>query len=166
MECSRCPCAEVQGLGVTWKNRQPCKVDGQIRPFRNRGRDQRGQICTHKVFESIVLEMLQHQAVDEGRVCHGRWRGSGNFFHKLCFILQSVCGLKCSRRVSVPKKVAIFLSILAHHTKNRCVKFTFKRSGQTISKHFHALLNSALRMHAMFLVKPQPVNEDNTDPHW
>ncbi|KAL8520922.1 hypothetical protein ACS0TY_011466 [Phlomoides rotata] len=48
-------------------------------------------------------------------------------FHKLCFILQSVCGLKCSRRVSVSEKVAMFLSILAHHMKNRCVKFAFKR---------------------------------------
>ncbi|KAL8499200.1 hypothetical protein ACS0TY_022247 [Phlomoides rotata] len=85
-------------------------------------------------------------------------------FHKLCFILQFVCGLKCSRRVSVPEKVAMFLSILAHHIKNRCVKVAFKRSGQTVLKHFHAVLNSVLRMHAMFLVKPQPVNEDNTYP--
>ncbi|KAL8552508.1 hypothetical protein ACS0TY_001262 [Phlomoides rotata] len=87
-------------------------------------------------------------------------------FHKLCFILQSVCGLKCSRRVSVPEKVAMFLSILAHHTKNRCVKFAFKRSGQTVSKHFHVVLNSVLRLHAMFLVNPQPITEDETDPRW
>ncbi|KAL8495980.1 hypothetical protein ACS0TY_019918 [Phlomoides rotata] len=87
-------------------------------------------------------------------------------FHKLCFILQSVCGLKCSRRVSVSKKVAMFLSILAHHTKNRCVKFAFKRSGQTVSKHFHTVLNGVLRLHAMFLVKPQPIVEDDTDPRW
>ncbi|KAL8526211.1 hypothetical protein ACS0TY_015434 [Phlomoides rotata] len=62
-------------------------------------------------------------------------------FKKLCFILQSACGLKCSRRVSVSKKVAIFL----------CVKFVFKRFGQTVSKHFHAVLNSVLSLHAMFL---------------
>ncbi|KAL8545179.1 hypothetical protein ACS0TY_005393 [Phlomoides rotata] len=61
----------------------------------------------------------------------------------------------------------IFTSlILAHHTKNRYVKFAFKRSGQTISKHFHAVLNSVLRLHVMFLVRPQPINDDNTDPRW
>ncbi|KAL8548580.1 hypothetical protein ACS0TY_007756 [Phlomoides rotata] len=75
-------------------------------------------------------------------------------FHKLCFILQSVCGLKCSRRVSVSEKVAI------------CVKFTFKWFGQTVSKHFHAVLNSVLSLHAMFLVKPQPIVESESDPHW
>ncbi|KAL8496916.1 hypothetical protein ACS0TY_020556 [Phlomoides rotata] len=98
--------------------------------------------------------------------CRDQLRMDRATFHKLCFILQSVCGLKCSRRVSVPEKVAMFLSILAHHTKNRCVKFAFKRSGQTVSKNFHAVLNSALRLHAMFLVKPQPIVEDDTDPRW
>ncbi|KAL8549417.1 hypothetical protein ACS0TY_008305 [Phlomoides rotata] len=87
-------------------------------------------------------------------------------FHKLCFILQTVCGLKSSRRVCVSEKVAMFLSILAYHTKNRCVKFTFKRSGQTVSKHFHVVLNSVLRLHSMFLVKPQPISADDTDPCW
>ncbi|KAL8557265.1 hypothetical protein ACS0TY_004633 [Phlomoides rotata] len=72
----------------------------------------------------------------------------------MSYLCESVCGLKCSRRVSVSEKVAMFLSILAHHTKNRCVKFAFKRSGQIVSKHFHVVLNSVLRLHAMFLVKP------------
>ncbi|KAL8490363.1 hypothetical protein ACS0TY_026033 [Phlomoides rotata] len=98
--------------------------------------------------------------------CRDQLRMDRAAFHNLCFILQSVCGLKCSRRVSMAEKVAMFLSILAHHTKKRCMKFTFKRSGQTVSKHFHAVLNSVLRLHAMFLVKPQPVAEDEIDPHW
>ncbi|KAL8505780.1 hypothetical protein ACS0TY_016845 [Phlomoides rotata] len=98
--------------------------------------------------------------------CRDQLRMDRATFHKLCFILQSVCGLKSSRRVCVPEKVAMFLSILSHHTKNKCVKFAFKRSGQTISKHFHAVLNSVLRLHAMFLVRPQPITEDNTDQRW
>ncbi|KAL8512202.1 hypothetical protein ACS0TY_018602 [Phlomoides rotata] len=96
--------------------------------------------------------------------CRDQLRMDRATFHKLCFILQSVCGLKSSRRVC--EKVAMFLSILSHHTKNRCVKFAFKRSGQTVSKHFHAMLNSVLRLHAMFLVRPQPITEENTDPRW
>ncbi|KAL8520915.1 hypothetical protein ACS0TY_011460 [Phlomoides rotata] len=68
--------------------------------------------------------------------------------------------------VTVPEKVAMFLSILAHHNKNRCVKFQFKRSGQIILKHFHAVLNCVLRLHDLFLVKPQPIPEDSTDLRW
>ncbi|KAL8497632.1 hypothetical protein ACS0TY_021095 [Phlomoides rotata] len=83
--------------------------------------------------------------------CRDQLRMDRATFHKLCFILQSVCGLKSSRRVGVPEKVVMFLSILAHHTKNRCAKFAFKRPEQTVSKHFHAVLNSVLRLHAMFL---------------
>ncbi|KAL8470541.1 hypothetical protein ACS0TY_033184 [Phlomoides rotata] len=81
-------------------------------------------------------------------------------FHKLCFILQTVCGLKSSRRVGVPEKVAKFLSILAHHTKNRCVKFAFKRSGQTVSKHFHAVLKSVLRLHVIMDCAGNPTRHD------
>ncbi|KAL8478025.1 hypothetical protein ACS0TY_030069 [Phlomoides rotata] len=99
-----------------------------------------------------------------GEDCRDQLRMDRAAFHKLCFLLQSVCRLKPSRRVTVHEKVAMFLSILAHHTKNRCVKFAFKHSGQTVSKHFHAVLSCVLRMHAMLLVKPQPVNEDLTDP--
>ncbi|KAL8493331.1 hypothetical protein ACS0TY_024520 [Phlomoides rotata] len=87
-------------------------------------------------------------------------------FHKLCDMLQSFGGLKSSRRVTVIEKVAMFLSILAHHTKNRCVKFQFKRSGQTVSKHFHAVLHCVLRMHSLLLVKPKAVTEDSTDVRW
>ncbi|KAL8515262.1 hypothetical protein ACS0TY_014101 [Phlomoides rotata] len=76
--------------------------------------------------------------------CRDQLRMDRATFHKLCFILRSVCGLKSSRRVCVSKKVAMFLSILSHHTKNRCVKFAFKRSGETVSKHFHSLTNDSL----------------------
>ncbi|KAL8488377.1 hypothetical protein ACS0TY_024598 [Phlomoides rotata] len=98
--------------------------------------------------------------------CRDQLRMDRATFQKLCFILQSVCGLKSSSRVGVSEKVAMFLSILAHHTKNRCVKFAFKRSGQTVSKHFHAVLNIVLRLHAMFLVRPQAICKDSDDPRW
>ncbi|KAL8479155.1 hypothetical protein ACS0TY_026130 [Phlomoides rotata] len=98
--------------------------------------------------------------------CRDQLRMDRATFHKLCYMLQSVGGLKTSRRVTVTEKVAMFLSVLAHHTKNRCVKFQFKRSGQTVSKHFHAVLHCVLRMQSLFLVKPHPVTEDSTDVRW
>ncbi|KAL8501839.1 hypothetical protein ACS0TY_021087 [Phlomoides rotata] len=69
--------------------------------------------------------------------CRDKLRMDRATFHKLCFILQSVW-----------------------------VKFAFKWSGQTVSKHFHAAVNSVLMLHVMFLVRPQPINEDNKDPRW
>ncbi|KAL8481366.1 hypothetical protein ACS0TY_027759 [Phlomoides rotata] len=98
--------------------------------------------------------------------CRDQLRMDRATFHKLCDMLQSFGGLKSSRRVTVIEKVAMFLSVLAHHTKNRCVKFQFKRSGQTVSKHFHAVLHCVLRMHSLLLVKPQAVTEDSIDVRW
>ncbi|KAL8524417.1 hypothetical protein ACS0TY_014126 [Phlomoides rotata] len=69
--------------------------------------------------------------------CRNKLRMDQVAFTRLCHLLKRVGGLKSSRNISIAEKVAMFLSILAHHTKNRCVKLQFKRSGQTVSKHFH-----------------------------
>ncbi|KAL8465079.1 hypothetical protein ACS0TY_034539 [Phlomoides rotata] len=87
-------------------------------------------------------------------------------FQKLCYFVRTFGGLKSSRNVSVEDKVAMFLSILSHHTKNRCVKFQFKMSGQTVSKHFNHVLDCILRMHCIFLVQAQPIDEDSSDSIW
>ncbi|KAL8524393.1 hypothetical protein ACS0TY_014108 [Phlomoides rotata] len=97
-------------------------------------------------------------------VCRDQLRMDRATFHKLWFMLESIGGLKSFRRVTVCKKVVMFLAILAHHTKNRCVKFQFKRSDQTVSTQFHAVLHCVLKMHSLFLIKPQPVAEDSMDP--
>ncbi|KAL8470799.1 hypothetical protein ACS0TY_033396 [Phlomoides rotata] len=60
----------------------------------------------------------------------------------------------------------MFLYVLAHHTKNRAMKFQFKRSGQTISKYFHGVLQFVLKLHSLFLVTPQPIPDDCTDTRW
>ncbi|KAL8456951.1 hypothetical protein ACS0TY_034976 [Phlomoides rotata] len=38
--------------------------------------------------------------------------------------------------------------------------------GQTVSMHFHAVLQCVSKLHNLFLVKPQPVAEDCSDPRW
>ncbi|KAL8500762.1 hypothetical protein ACS0TY_020373 [Phlomoides rotata] len=65
--------------------------------------------------------------------CKNQLRMDRNCFYRLCDLLQNNGGLKPSKYISVYEKMAMFLSILAHHSKNRCVKFQFKRSGQTVS---------------------------------
>ncbi|KAL8470542.1 hypothetical protein ACS0TY_033185 [Phlomoides rotata] len=116
------------------------------------------KVCDELVHNSKRLEFFLRLPAEEQEEyvwmllddCRDQLRMDRAAFHKLCFILQTVCGLKSSRRVGVPEKIAMFLSILAHHTKNRCVKFAFKR---------------VLRLHVMFLVKPQPISDDDTNPH-
>ncbi|KAL8488893.1 hypothetical protein ACS0TY_024985 [Phlomoides rotata] len=87
-------------------------------------------------------------------------------FVRLSNILQSLGGLKNSKYVTAQEKVAMFLSVLAHHTKNRSITFQFRRSGQTVSRYFHSVLRSVLKLHSNFLVQPQPIPDDSNDPRW
>lgn len=48
-------------------------------------------------------------------------------------MLSSIGGLGDSRYVRVDEKIAMFLSILVHHKKNRVNAHDYMRSGQTIS---------------------------------
>ncbi|KAL8506003.1 hypothetical protein ACS0TY_017021 [Phlomoides rotata] len=71
-----------------------------------------------------------------------------------------------TRHVSIGEQVAIFLTVLSHHTKNRVIKHSFKRSGYTISKHFNGVLNTLLKLYNVLLVNPEPVPEDSNDYRW
>ncbi|KAL8517412.1 hypothetical protein ACS0TY_015595 [Phlomoides rotata] len=42
----------------------------------------------------------------------------------------------------------------------------FKRSGQTVSKQFHLVLRSVLKLHYLLLVKPTHIPDDNNDTRW
>ncbi|KAL8492172.1 hypothetical protein ACS0TY_023706 [Phlomoides rotata] len=48
----------------------------------------------------------------------------------------------------------------------RVVKFSFKRSGQTIHTYFHNVLRAVLKLHEVLLAKPSPVTNDCTHPSW
>ncbi|KAL8456211.1 hypothetical protein ACS0TY_034435 [Phlomoides rotata] len=81
-------------------------------------------------------------------------------------LLETLGGVTDSRNNNVQEKVAMFLTILSHHTKSRSMRFEFKRLGHTVSKHFHSVLNAVLRLHSIFLVEPEAVPDDSTDPRW
>ncbi|KAK6136850.1 hypothetical protein DH2020_029405 [Rehmannia glutinosa] len=98
--------------------------------------------------------------------CLDNLRMTRGAFAKLCYLLKHVGGLRDSRYVSINEKAALYLSVLAHHKKNRIVRFDFKRSGQTISRHFHDVLNAVLRLHNLLLVNPEPVDDNYTNPRW
>ncbi|XP_057777660.1 uncharacterized protein LOC130996168 [Salvia miltiorrhiza] len=87
-------------------------------------------------------------------------------FARLCVILRERGGLVNGRFVTVEEQVAMFLSVLAHHKKNRVVQFDFWRSGQTISHYVHAVLGAIIRLHDLVLAKLEAVPADSNDPRW
>ncbi|KAK2657379.1 hypothetical protein Ddye_010431 [Dipteronia dyeriana] len=87
-------------------------------------------------------------------------------FTNLCTMLENRGGLRASRYLQIDEQVAMFLHILAHHVKNRVIKFQFMRSGETVSKYFHNVLYSVIRLHGELLKCPEPVDENSTDERW
>ena len=86
-------------------------------------------------------------------------------FLRLCCLLRGV-GLRDSRNVCLEERVAIFLWIVGHHTKQRRTKYFFERSGETVSRHFNVVLQAVLRLYNMLLVRPVPVAPNDGDSRW
>ena len=93
-------------------------------------------------------------------------RMSRSCFTKLCHMLEIFGGLKPSRNMNIDEQVAIFLHILAHNVKNRVVISRFRRSGETISRHFGRVCNATIRLHTRLLKKPEPVPDNSTNQRW
>ena len=84
-------------------------------------------------------------------------------FAKLCQLLKTKGMLKENRNMSVEEMVINFLHIIAHHTKNKVFKRQTTRSGETISRQFHAVLKAILRLHALLFKKLEPIPENSSD---
>ena len=65
-----------------------------------------------------------------------------NVFLKLCGELESSYGLKSSDKMMVVEKLGIFVYTLALGVSNRDVGERFQRSGETISRVFHEVLEA------------------------
>ncbi|KAL0383211.1 UNVERIFIED_CONTAM: hypothetical protein Scaly_0608400 [Sesamum calycinum] len=98
--------------------------------------------------------------------CLCNLRMDRNAFGRLCYLLEHSGGLSSTKYVTVAEQVAMFLSVIAHHKKNCVVKHDFLRSGRTVSKHFHVVLNTIYNMSHVFLAKPAPITDDCCDPRW
>ncbi|XP_042041229.1 uncharacterized protein LOC121786661 [Salvia splendens] len=92
------------------------------------------------------------------RECVDNLRMDRNCSGRLCILLRERGGLEYGKYVFVEKQVAMFLSVLSHHTTNRIVGFNFWRSGQTVSPYVHAVLKAVIMLHELFLAKPVPVD--------
>ncbi|PPD96203.1 hypothetical protein GOBAR_DD06772 [Gossypium barbadense] len=87
-------------------------------------------------------------------------------FFKLCEMLESIGGLKSTRFMLVDEQVAMFLHIISHHLKNRVIKHHFRRSGETVSRAFHSVLNAVIRLQDVLFKNPEPITADSSDTRW
>ncbi|KAL8484457.1 hypothetical protein ACS0TY_026947 [Phlomoides rotata] len=84
---------------------------------------------------------------------------SRGVFSRFCHLLETSGGLKSTRNCTIAEQAVMFLSILAHHTKNRIVKSNHLKSGRTVSKHLHRVLNSVIRLHSILFSQPKAIYE-------
>ncbi|PPD99794.1 hypothetical protein GOBAR_DD03200 [Gossypium barbadense] len=98
--------------------------------------------------------------------CIEQVRMNRTAFFKLCEMLESIEGLKSSRNMLVDEQVAMFLHIISHHLKNRVIKHHFRRSGETISRVFHGVLDAVIRLQYVLFKKPEPITADSSDTRW
>ncbi|KAK9075689.1 hypothetical protein SSX86_004017 [Deinandra increscens subsp. villosa] len=120
----------------------------------------------YKMFCPERKEYMQRLVYESDDTCLHQVRMNRATFVTLCNLLERDGKLKATKYVQVDEQVAIFLYILAHHVKNRVVKFQFRRSGETISKHFNNVLNAIIRLENELFKKPEPISETSTDERW
>ncbi|XP_042031632.1 putative nuclease HARBI1 [Salvia splendens] len=89
-----------------------------------------------------------------------------NAFGRLCQIIKQSGDLVDGKFVTVEEQVAMFLGILAHHKKNRVIRFDFWRSSYTVSRYVHCVLRAILRMQGILMVHPIPIPDDCDDNRW
>jgi len=98
-------------------------------------------------------EQLMSYLVHTNR-CRDIIRMGPEAFINLCQRLRSTGLVKDAIRSTVEEQVAKFLHIIGHNVKNRSVAFFFHRSGSTVSKHFHNVLDAILSLESEFLIQP------------
>ncbi|XP_048497872.1 protein ALP1-like [Beta vulgaris subsp. vulgaris] len=100
------------------------------------------------------------------RICREQLRFDIRCFDKLCSILQSRGGLKTTRYVTVKEIVALFLHILAHDLKNRTMQSIFARSGETVSRQFHVVLEAVLKIGKYYIKPVSHTTNCSRDDKW
>ena len=105
----------------------------------------------------IVRDQLMRQLIKSEK-CKDVIRMSPLAFSKLCALLRDTDQLKDNKNSIVEERVAKFLHVLAHNVRNRTMSFFFRRSGETISRHFHEVLWAIISMVDQFLRQPNGVD--------
>ena len=71
-----------------------------------------------------------------------------------------------TRYVIVKEIIAMFLHVLAHDLKNRTIQATFARSGETISRQFHVVLQALLKLEKYYIKPCNNQSNYTKDTKW
>ncbi|CAN1806136.1 hypothetical protein LINPERHAP1_LOCUS24567 [Linum perenne] len=99
-------------------------------------------------------------------LCVEQLRIKPESFDKLCNMLQTNCGLVASKHVTVKEIVALFLHVLSHCIRNRTIKATYIRSGETISRQFHKVLRAVLVIGSDYIKERPQVLSSRIAENW
>ncbi|XP_026459121.1 uncharacterized protein LOC113359753 [Papaver somniferum] len=80
------------------------------------------------------------------------FRTEKHVFLRLCDMLKEKDLLRHSNGVRVEEKVAIFMLVVGHNERNRILQERFQHSGETISRHFNAVLDAIVALADDFLL--------------
>ena len=130
----------VKGIIVAHRlnnTRRPCRTSSRT-----------GEIFIHEVLNG------------HPRRCYEAFRLDVPVFRMLCSDLVTRYGLKPTRHLCIEESVGIFLMTLAHDAGNRLCQETFNRSGETVSRHFHAVLEAVLKLSADIIQPKANYNEE------
>ncbi|KAG5057034.1 uncharacterized protein LOC114412252 isoform X1 [Glycine soja] len=95
--------------------------------------------------------------------CYQMFRMKKLVFLELCDILETKYNLKKTRNVSIYEQVGLFLYMLSQPGSVRNCEERFQHSGETISRHFHNVLE-VVCMFAKDIIKPvDPSFRDTPD---
>ena len=75
-------------------------------------------------------------------------------FIQSCQRIRQTGLVKDAYRSIVEEQLAKFLHIIGHNVKNQSVSFFFHRFGETVSRHFHNIMNAILVLEREFLNQP------------
>jgi hypothetical protein len=75
-------------------------------------------------------------------------------FFELCGLFRSRHLLRDSIHSSIEEQVAMFLHVVGHNQRFRVLKFTFRRSTETISRYFHEVLSAIGELRTEMITPP------------
>ncbi|KAJ9705344.1 hypothetical protein PVL29_003403 [Vitis rotundifolia] len=103
-------------------------------------------------YERHVL--MERLTLMDNKDCYNQLRMGNDTFARLVNILRETSCLRNSSHSNVEEQVAKFLHIVGHNLRNRTMKFYFKCSSETISRHFHQVLRAIISLDDVFLKQP------------
>ncbi|CAL5358018.1 unnamed protein product [Camellia sinensis] len=90
--------------------------------------------------------------------CRSQLRMSKDAFATLVSMLKRAQFLRDNPQSKVEEQIAKFHYIIGNNLRNRTIKFFYRRSGETISRHFHQVLKAIISLEDIFLRQPNGFN--------